>query len=232
MFDRFSKEKSDFLKKKDKSRKGSVDVDIAELVSCINSEEDYYTTSSCAGRIVLLEMKSRKKNECNWLISKHSKITYNEIKTTLENYRNNKIKNKKIKNDELIGETSDVVIGASRAQDIANKVSGFGKPNKQKFQIWLRQEPLILHVACRNIESARKLLDTARGVFKHSGIIGITDKKITVEIIGNERLETIVADNNFVADENYLKELVKYANKNFAENKKKIEKFQKLLKFF
>ena len=34
MFDPFQKEKSDFLRKKDKSKKGSIDKDIVDLVSC------------------------------------------------------------------------------------------------------------------------------------------------------------------------------------------------------
>src|SRR3989338_3859317 len=87
MFDYFAKEKSDFLKKKDKSRKGCVDDDIKELIKIINSKKDYYTTSSCAGRIVLLEMKSKKKNECNWIFAKHDKITLNDILNSLKKFR-------------------------------------------------------------------------------------------------------------------------------------------------
>ena len=48
MFDHFTKEKSDFLRKKDKSKKGCVDEDIKEIVGLINSKKYYYTTSSCA----------------------------------------------------------------------------------------------------------------------------------------------------------------------------------------
>ena len=38
MFDYFAKEKSDFLKKKDKIKKGSVDKDVLKLVNEINSK--------------------------------------------------------------------------------------------------------------------------------------------------------------------------------------------------
>ena len=44
MFDNFQKEKSDFLSKKDKSKKGSIDKHIVKLVNSINSKEDFYTT--------------------------------------------------------------------------------------------------------------------------------------------------------------------------------------------
>ena len=190
MFNYFVKEKSDFLKKKDKSKKGSVDEDIRRIVNTINSKKDYYTTSSCAGRIVLLEMKSKKKNECNWILTKHNKIKYNEIFTALKNYN----KNKKINN-----------------------------------KIWFKQQPLILHVACRNLSAANILLNATRKIFRRAGIIGITNRKVMIEIIGDERIETVIADKNFVADNNYIKQLVKYANENFEENKKKSEKFLKII---
>ena len=92
-------------------------------------------------------------------------------------------------------------------------------------EIWLKQQPLIIHVACRNLEAGKKLLEISRRLFKKAGIIGMTEKKVTVEVIGSEHLETIVADNNFIADEKYLRQLVKYANRNFMENRKKIRIF-------
>lgn len=189
MFDRFQKEKSDFLSKKDKSKKGSIDIDILELVKEINSKNDYYTTSSCAGRIVLLEMKSKKKNDCNWIFAKHDKVTFNEINKTIKQYQN----------------------------------------KKNKYEIWFKQQPLILHVASRNLESAKKLLEISRKIFRRAGIIGITSGKVTIEIIGSEHLETIVKDKSFVVDDKYLKNLIKYANMNFVENKRKIGRFLKIV---
>ena len=182
MFDYFAKEKSDFLKKKDKSKKGSVDKDVLKLVNEINSKNDYYTTSSCAGRIVLLEMKNGKKNECSWIFAKHDKVNFKEIFESLNIHKN-------------------------------------------KNEVWLSQQPLILHVACRNLDKAKIFLDASRKIFRRAGIIAVTERKVTIEIIGSEHLETIVADKNFVVDEKYLKQLIKYANKNFEDNKRKINQF-------
>jgi len=50
---RFGNDKARVLEKADLSRKGSVDANITCLVDFINSEEAYYTTSSCSGRIVV-----------------------------------------------------------------------------------------------------------------------------------------------------------------------------------
>lgn len=51
----FSTEKARVLSKVDLSRKGSVDEPIAELVSYVNSLKEFYTTSSCSGRLVVLQ---------------------------------------------------------------------------------------------------------------------------------------------------------------------------------
>ena len=208
MFDNFAKEKSDFLKKKDKSRKGYIDKDAVKIVDCINSKSDYYTTSSCAGRIVLLEMKSRKKNDCGWIFSKHDKVNFNEI--------NNALKHNNQKTRELplnAGKKEDTSLGSSA-----------------KNPIWFKQQPIILHVACRSLDAAKRLLEAARKMFKHSGILSITDRKTTIEIIGSEKIDTIIADRDFIADEKYIKQLVKYANHNFAENKRKSERFLRFIK--
>ena len=89
----FEKEKKEFLAKKDKSKKGSIDDKIKRLVDKINSLPDFYTTSSCSGRILLLAIpRSNKKNEVEYLFCSHKKIKYNEIKKIL------KLK-KELKND-------------------------------------------------------------------------------------------------------------------------------------
>jgi len=81
----FEKEKKDFLTKKDKSRKGSIDNKIKKLVDKINSLEDFYTTSSCAGRILLLAIpKSNKKNKVQYLFCSHKKIQYSNIKKIIK----------------------------------------------------------------------------------------------------------------------------------------------------
>ena len=54
MNDGFSKLKEHSLSKIDKSKKNSIDKNIKSLINIINKSDDYYTTSSCSGRIVLL----------------------------------------------------------------------------------------------------------------------------------------------------------------------------------
>lgn len=73
--DHFDAAKEDMLSKlgePDKSKKGGVDKDAWPFINTINDLDDYYTTSSCAGRItVFLEPASGKKHEAEWLYVTH-----------------------------------------------------------------------------------------------------------------------------------------------------------------
>lgn len=51
----FKRWKTQCLGKADLSRKGSLDEDVVELVQLLNEQERFFTTSSCSGRIVLLD---------------------------------------------------------------------------------------------------------------------------------------------------------------------------------
>ena len=83
--DLFAKHKEDFLSKIDKSKKGSIDKPIRSLVDSINKLENYYTTSSCSGRSVLIHRaKGNKKNNATWLLSSHAKITPAKLIKALE----------------------------------------------------------------------------------------------------------------------------------------------------
>jgi len=184
---KFDKEKKDCLNKVDRSKKGSIDKKIKELVDLINSLKNYYTTSSCSGRILLIKRpKSGKKCDVEFFFSKHTKVDFNEIKNKLKNI--------------------------------------------PKEDLWFRQESVILHVACRTIENAQKILDLSTLVgFKHSGIIS-TRKKIVVEIIGSDQFDTIIAKNKkvFVSDQ-HLRLLVSEANKKLEINSTKIKRFYNLI---
>ncbi len=183
----FDKRKKDTLAKKDKSKKGGVDKDIKQLVDTINSLSDYYTTSSCSGRIMLIEKKTNRKDLAKWLYVTHGKGVFKKLLQSLDPV--------------------------------------------PKDYVWFKQESVIIHVACRSIEDASKFLKIARtSGFKRAGIIS-TGQRVITEIIGTENIETIVSkDNELVVDKDYLKILLKEANKKMELNKKKIDSFLTLLK--
>ncbi|MCF7860657.1 hypothetical protein K9M79_00300 [Candidatus Woesearchaeota archaeon] len=71
---RFSNIKSDFLTKKDKSKKGMIDEQIKETVELINTMPDFFTTSSCSGRVILF-VPGMKKTEFKTLFSSHESLS-------------------------------------------------------------------------------------------------------------------------------------------------------------
>jgi len=71
------------LSREDRSSIGSWDKKIAGLCNKLNKKKNYYTTSSCAGRVVLLKY-SDVKQENAFLFRTHDKISFNEIKSALE----------------------------------------------------------------------------------------------------------------------------------------------------
>ena len=79
----FQTDKKIQLSKKDSSKKGSVDKKIISLVGKINSKEEYYTTSSCSGRIMLLS-EGKTKKDTKWIFVSHDKITFNQLKDSLK----------------------------------------------------------------------------------------------------------------------------------------------------
>jgi len=136
----FSNDKKTFLSKLDKSKKGSIDEKIIPLINLINSNENYYTTSSCSGRVYLWR-GTGKKNETEWLKVSHELIT-EEFFT--------------------IPRTNDVV--------------------------WLRVEPLILHVCCIDLKQANFFLELVKTVYKKSSLLSFQNK-IVVEVRGSEFVE-------------------------------------------
>ncbi len=88
--DNFLRRKKNILAKKDKSSKQSRDKKILDLCDKINSLENFYTTSSCAGRIVLMIDKN-KKEEGLFVKVYHELISLKELKDELEKIRENKI---------------------------------------------------------------------------------------------------------------------------------------------
>lgn len=182
----FDNEKKNCLNKKDKSKKKIIDKEIKPLIDLLNSLDNYYTTSSCSGRILLIEKKSDKKKDARFTFAEHKKASFKAIKQSLR---------KLPKND-----------------------------------LWLKQESIIMHICCRNLESAEKLLKIVRDLgIKRAGIINV-NKRIIIEIIGTEAMETIIArDGEMLVSDDYLKIVVNEANKKLGRNKKKVkELYQKI----
>jgi len=78
----FLKRKIDILSKQDKSYKGFWDKHIKKLCDKLNSLENYYTTSSCSGRVVLM-IDQEKKGRNLFKKVYHELISFKELKEDL-----------------------------------------------------------------------------------------------------------------------------------------------------
>ena len=88
----FELDKKNSLGKVDKSKKGGVDKDIKKLIKLINNSDNYYTSSSCSGRIVLIERdKSGRKELCKWLLVSHDKVNLRQVKDALKKMGKNTV---------------------------------------------------------------------------------------------------------------------------------------------
>ncbi len=68
--------------KKDRSRKGERDEQIEPLLALLNEHPDYYTTSSCAGRILVMT-EAGSKPESQWLFLSHVPVSAEQVRAAL-----------------------------------------------------------------------------------------------------------------------------------------------------
>jgi len=167
--------------------KKEVDKPAQSLLKIINAKKDFFTSSSCYGRILLIDfvgIKGKSKFIARW----HRKVSFSEVKKAL--------------------------------------INSFGK------QIWLRMEPFILHISCRNLLAAKKILKIKNKLtFKRGGVFHITDNRVQVELEGTQRMEALVKiGNKQVVSDSLLKKLVQVANERFAKNSKDWNKLKKEIK--
>ncbi len=98
--------------------------------------------------------------------------------------------------------------------------------------IWLRLEDMILHVCCRNLDGANKLLEQCQRIYKKSGILSASNK-IIVEIRGSEFVEMpLFLDGQllFSGEMEWLVGLINSKIKKVWERMGKLERIIKLQK--
>ncbi|GIU69547.1 MAG: hypothetical protein KatS3mg002_0783 [Candidatus Woesearchaeota archaeon] len=117
--DNFDKEKRTCLNKlykPDKSRKGTVDEPIIPLIEYINSLDNYYTTSSCSGRIYLLT-EANKKPDVKWIYVSHDVV---DEETLIKSLYDSLNKLKEIKDRIWFRQENMILHVACRTIDHAN----------------------------------------------------------------------------------------------------------------
>jgi tRNA wybutosine-synthesizing protein 3 len=97
--------------------------------------------------------------------------------------------------------------------------------------VWFMQEPTILHVVCRTIDDAGKMIDIARDSgYKKVGILSLREERIIAEVCSTERIDAPIADNGTVlVPDDYIEYLVDLANRKFKKSMVRLERFKRNL---
>jgi len=212
--DNFLQRKKGILSKLDKSAKKSWDEKIIGLCNKINKKENYYTTSSCSGRILLM-FDSEKKEKGLFIWVKHDLVDLKELKEVLDEIKSHSQAHEKGDKKQL------------------NKNPGLinFKLIPQRGQIIkFKQEPCILHVSCKSLDDAKGLLDKAKlAGWKKSGIIA-SGKRFICELNSTEKLEfPIFRDGKGLVDDFFLKLVIKKSNRNLKKGWTKIKRLRKIV---
>jgi len=192
--------KRNALGKLDKSPKGSLDEPIAPLVHAINGHPDYVTTSCCSGRISLfatINEQTKGYRGGRWLLVEHATVTLEQLTAAL----------------------APALLPAPEQAPVAGSSSA---PSADEMPLVLfKHEPGILHVQCRDVEAAKRLLQVALGAgYRESGLVLSQSEKVMLAIRTTSNcLELPVARHGAcLLPATYLEVLVAQANERFAAN--------------
>lgn len=169
----FDEQKKKQLSKSDLSKKGSVDKQIEHLIKRLNEHKDIYTTSSCAGRIVLLKMsESGKKNESVWLIASHDPVNFEHVRDVINE------KNLKDAHKIWLKQEAAIFHICTRTPELAEKLLGIAKETGLK--------------RSGAISMGKRIILEMVGTEALDALVAIDSKKV----IDDEYLRLIVAEAN------------------------------------
>ncbi len=185
--DRFGKVKKRHTKTLDDAlNEKKVDIKLIPFLRFISSTKNYFTSSGCSGRILLLKVNEKEtKHEAAFHQKWHRTVSLEEVWKALQ--------------------------------------------KKSKSELWLKQEPFILHIGCKGLGEGRKLLNIARKTgIKKVGIIVAKEGKFLVELAGTQYMSLPVKKAGTVlVEKDYLRYLLDRANKKLKKNYLLLKKFEK-----
>lgn len=243
----FENSKNQCLGKRDKSFRGQIDPRARAICGLINDKEEYYTTSSCAGRSFFYQGEGVKASTTfrRFRIS-HEPIQdskrYFDLTTLLSDRTGGGDEIRSVGQFDHAGKIlemneQDQNGGHAEAQKTEAMQAACELASISDEPIWLRFEPFILHVACRSLQAASALMNAARPSFKNVGLTTWKDDvstasstrnfaKYLIAIWGDEGLEmpltTPDGSHPFAGNHQWLADLV---NDRHQRNGDKINRF-------
>jgi tRNA wybutosine-synthesizing protein 3 len=185
----FTLEKARALRKYNKALNlGLVDKPIIEMIDFINKQDDYYTTSSCAGRVIFLHEYGKRKVDNDFIVKEHEKVNLDDF----------------LKAD-------------------LSKLQG---------KVWLKQEPVIIHIAAKTLDKAVKVLEIGlKSGLKHSGVFVFKEERYVLEINGTHSMAVPISEGGkLLFPEEYLIYLLRLADEKLQKNKVFRDRFERALR--
>lgn len=226
----FEQRKRTFLGKEDKSSAGGIDAHCVALCEEINRLEAWFTTSSCSGRAFMFRGEGVKSTDDFLRFG----VTHELIPDPPERYFDLALLDDPTGAEDAERRIIRAPVRKSHNEGCieglrrwAQRASASHAPSLT----WLRFEPFILHVCCRDFAAAAVLIAAARTVFKNVGLQGWTEGKLILAIWGDEGLDMPLTTPDgtwlFTGQASWLQELV---NSRHVRNWAKIDRFQEAVR--
>ena len=208
----------------DRSLKESVDAKLSVVCLTLNSHQDYYTTSTCSGRIHVFRQVKTEDFSYNQKI-KHSGYTVfyahdaEEVISTCELL------------DRIANNSTHFATNVCKQQNISSKIDEMSE--KIQCQTSLMFEPLLLQVQCVSFSAAMRLVKSCREAgIKNCGIFGYNKNKgYLVTINGSDRLSIPIEtyEDGIIAEQKQLDCWLNLAKKLLTKNEMRIQLLLKAL---
>eukprot|EP00899_Mesostigma_viride_P015022 jgi/Mesvir1/23520/Mv18225-RA.1 len=220
---------------KDKSKKGGLDIPIAELIASINAVDGLYTTSSCSGRTSIFAenvvatsgFKGKKKGGGgSWLYVTHDLANEDEVLLALTTFCGSKNADSTHSPPNAEESSSYSHQLPEEDEEAVSSIPPRGQLAKENLVV-LRFEPFILTTECLTMGHALKLVNCAlQAGFRESGITA-AEKRIIVGIRCSIRLEVpVIMDGKLLVQESYIRYLAQLCNEKMHANQARINRFQ------
>uniref|UniRef100_A0A5F9D6R6 tRNA wybutosine-synthesizing protein 3 homolog n=1 Tax=Oryctolagus cuniculus TaxID=9986 RepID=A0A5F9D6R6_RABIT len=156
----FRRWKAQCLSRADLSRKGSVDEDAVEIVQLLNAQEQFFTTSSCAGRILLLDGGINgfevQKKQCCWLLVTHKPCVKEDMHAVAINsgFRNSGI---------TVGKRGKTILAVRSTHGLEVPLSHNGK-----LMVTEEYVDFLLNIANQKMEENKKRIERFYSCLQHA----------------------------------------------------------------
>ena len=209
---RFDSEKKSVLEEYAKSlRTQKIDSRVIPVLKLINTHNDYYTTSSCSGRVMLLALEAPgTKNESIILGKWHDRVNKEQFEVCMSAW--NKFK--------FLYFLAQSPIFHVIARDIKSAVR-------------LRNLGVQAGFKYSSIRSVKPIKRSKNGSKSENKVDDeeFKDARFTVELLSTERLNIpIGGDGRIFIDYEYQNFILELANNSLFESNKKVKKLEKILK--